>query len=197
VWGASAEQACDALKGEVMNENPYESPMYAQVPGAVPGPTGAAFQPVGLGGFVLTVVILDIVFCCLRLLLVLVGVAGYASLPQDFPLRPTAIYEFGTGFGIVVFGLLANTLILLKKRIGIPLAAVSVLFTVLSVFVGVWQAKLMAPNDLGTPEGPGFLIGACFGITVRVGLLVLYIAAVVQARKRIAQIAEQSQGFRF
>jgi hypothetical protein len=171
-----------------MSDNPYESPAYVHVVPGMSGPADAAAGRVGLGPFVLTILILDLVFCCLRLGMGVLGIAGYALVAQENPLRRTILFEVGTAFGMAIFGFSADTLILIKKRIGIPLAGVKVLLTVASIFVGVWQGSLMMPGDLATPQGIGFVIGAGFVVVVRLALLGLYVAALVVARKRLAYV---------
>jgi hypothetical protein len=175
-----------------MNENPYESPVHPPFDTNMPGPGDFAPRRVTLGAFVLTIIILDLVFSVLRLMLGLLGLSALAVLPQDDPLRQTVFLEVGAAFGMALFGISADTLILLKKRIGIPLAAVKVLFTLVSVFVGVWQATLQFPADMEGPEAAGMTIGFVIGggcvFVLRIGLLVLYITALVQARRRLAQL---------
>jgi hypothetical protein len=150
-------------------------------------------EPVGpqktvLGAFVLTIVIMDLVFCVLRLVIAMIGLRGYAVIPEDHSLHRTVIFEVVTAAGIGVLGILANVLILLKRRIGIPLALASILFTVLNIFVGLWQARLQMPAQMGTPETIGFFVGIVLVLGMRLVLLVLYVVAVLGARKRLAEL---------
>jgi hypothetical protein len=175
-----------------MTENPYASPGSGNVAASGLAPIEAVPDRVKLGAFVLTMVILDLVFSCLRLALGLFALVGLAIMAEDDPMRQTAIFEAVTALAMAIFGIPANTLILLKKRIGIPLAAVKILFTLANVGVGTWQASLMFPADLSGPEGAGFLVGFIIGVgfvfTLRLGLLGLYIAALVLANKRLAPL---------
>ena len=84
-----------------MSENPYQSPSSispAQFPASTP------YGPVvrRLGGFILTVVIIDIVLCGLRLLLVLASVVGSRQIGAHHPVAPSVPFELGTGAGIVL-----------------------------------------------------------------------------------------------
>ncbi len=177
-----------------MSENPYETPVYGQ-PGSGPvSPFKAAPRGTSLGAFVLTMLILDLVFCGLRLMLGAFGLAGYAVIPPDDPMRQTVIFEVATAFGIALFGFAGDTLILLKKKIGIPVAAIKIAFTVGSVVAGVWQGFLQFqqfPGDMSGPEGAGFVvgffIGAGFVVLIRLVLLGLYIAALVKANKILSR----------
>ena len=171
-----------------MSDNPYETPRHAEFPEDMYSPTPVVPQKTKLGAFVLTIVIMDLVFCVLRVVIGLFGLVGYAVIPEGNPLRPTIIFEVITAEGIGVFGILANTFILLKKRIGIPLSAICILFTVLNMLVGAWQGYLQVPADMGTPEGIGFVVGAVVVMAIRLALLILYVMAILGARKRLAEL---------
>jgi hypothetical protein len=175
-----------------MSENPFESPGYRYPAPSTFGPVNAAPDQVELGAFVLTMVILDLVFCFLRLATGLFALLGFAVIAQDDPMRQTVIFEVATALAIAIFGIPGDTLILLKKRVGVSLAAVKTLFTLASMAVGVWQGFLMFPADLSGPEGVGFLVGFIVGagsvFAIRLVLLALYIAALVQANKRLASL---------
>ena len=82
-----------------------------------------------------------------------------------------------------------------KKKIGIPVAVVKIVFTVGSMLVGLWQGLLQFQNlPAGMGEGPertgmiiGFIIGAGFVLVLRLALLGLYIAALVRANRVLSQ----------
>jgi hypothetical protein len=169
-----------------VSENPYESPFHMGPATGLPGAAELAPRQVRLGPFVMTIVIMDLVLCSLRLLVGVFSTVGYMVIPESDPLRVSVMSEIVSAFGIAAFGLPANILILMKNRFGILLAAGSILFTAYGLFVGVWQARLMMPANLSGPEGVGFLVGAVFSIGIRLALLALYVVAVLRARRILA-----------
>lgn len=181
-------------QGQRMSDNPYNSPVY----GAPGQPTFDPFgkQPAAktLGGFVLTILILDLIFCALRLGLAALGAVGFAMIEPDDPMRPTVVFEVGTGLAIALFGISANIMILLQNRIGIYLAVVKILFTAANMLVGIWQASLQfgpiadgAVGDERTGILVGFTIGILFVLGFRLTLMGLYIAALVKANKVLSE----------
>ena len=156
-----------------MSDNPYQSPLVtpsfdptAQLAGYPAAPK--------LGGFIMTMVIMDLVFCTLRLLAAAMSMIGATMLPANNPLLQSVPFEIATSLGVAVCGLTGNTLILLKKKLGVAISVGTVLFTVGSIGVGAWQAMLLCPAKLNTPEGVGHVIGVAFALIVRTILLVLY-----------------------
>lgn len=177
-----------------MSENPYNSPLYG-APGQ-PDFDPFASRPAvkTLGTFVLTILILDLVFCAIRFGLAMLGVVGFAMIEPDDPMRPTVVFEVGTGLAIALFGVSANILILLQKPIGIYLAIVKIFFTLANMLVGVWQAYLqlgpMTDGAVGA-ERTGILIGLTIGLLfvlgIRLTLMGLYIAALVKANSILSE----------
>lgn len=177
-----------------MSDNPYNSPIYGNPGQSTPDPFGHRPVVKTLGTFVLTILIIDLVLCCLRLILAALGLAGFAMIPADDPMYATVVFEVGTGFAIALFGIPANLLILLKKRIGIYVAIVKIFFTLANILVGIWQASLQFGPMTSEVEGPeragmmvGFMIGVGFVVVFRLVLMGLYVAALVKANKALSQ----------
>jgi hypothetical protein len=177
-----------------MSDNPYNSPIYGELAHGTPDPFGRGPAVRSLGTFVLTILIIDLVLCSLRLIMAALGVAGYAFIAPDDPMRATVIFEVGTGLAIALFGIPANLLILLKNRIGIYVAVIKIVFTLANMLVGIWQAFLQFGPMSGDVEGPeragmlvGFMIGVGFVVVFRFVLMGLYIAALVKANKVLSE----------
>ncbi|MBN1552724.1 hypothetical protein JW979_14720 [bacterium] len=127
---------------------------------------------------------IDIGLSSLRLPLAFLSIIGYMAMEANDPIRGTAVFEIITGFLIFAAGLTANILCLLRKYIGITLGYINVGVTILSMIVGIWQITIM--HDAvrpGSAESFGFLIGVIASITIRLGILGLYIAALILFKK--------------
>jgi len=163
--------------------NPYDQPESEQGQGMEKYTT----PPLPLGGFVMTFVIMDLVFCCLRLLLAAVGASAIGSPElEQTGLADTAGWEVGTAFAMAGLGIPANILILCRKPLGVTLGWATLAATAINVGVGTWQgATSLRQFEEGSPEYLGGMIGIGLVIVVRIGLNVAYLFALVIARRRI------------
>ncbi len=156
--------------------NPYVAGHYAGQP-ALGGPTVPS-----LPTFCTVYFIIDLIFSFLRAIMAMFGVVAMAGpiAQENAMVQQTVMYEVASGIGIALLGIPANFLMLFKKRIGAYLAGGKILFTLMSLAVGLWQMSF-AMNQFpeGSPERIGAVIGALFAITIRLGLLGLYIGAIV------------------
>ncbi len=155
--------------------NPYASGTLAPPP---PRPQSVARKmPV----FPMVMFILSLVFTVLRVPLVLFGFVALTALADIPPsLMATVPFELGSGSAIVVFGLAANILLLMKKNIGVPLGWCLVASVVFSLAVGLWQGGLQAGEfEAGSPEQIGAFIGLGFVTVLRIVILAMYITALV------------------
>jgi hypothetical protein len=152
-------------------------------------------KKIKFGGFVMTFIIMDLVFSCLRIPMVALSIFGYTEIEPTDPIYQTTLFEIMTGLGIILFGILANILILVKKRIGCSLAWGNVLVTISSIMVGLWQASIVfGSSDIDEgPEKVGVILGGSCAIIIRVGILVCYIIAVLKAQKCLSKIADPYQ----
>ena len=177
-----------------MSDNPYNSPVYGELGHETPDPFGRRLAVKSLGTFVLTILIIDLVLCSLRLIMAVAGLAGYALIDPDDPMRATVVFEVGTGLAIALFGIPANLLILFKNRIGIYVAVLKIVFTLGNLLVGIWQAFLQFGPMASEVEGPeragmlvAFMIGVGFVVVFRLVLMGLYIAVLVKANKVLSE----------
>ncbi len=156
------------------SQNPYLAPRGSQAQYG-----GAA---AGLPGYTKTMAIIDLVFCCLRAIMVILSIAGYFMLAREqSPLIGSVVAEIAAGLLTALFGIPANVLILLRKPAGLWIAMVAVAGTIAAMGVAVWQTSLQADQFApGTPQRVGFFIGLGLVSLIRLGLLGLYIGALVQ-----------------
>ena len=134
--------------------------------------------------------IISLALCFIRGTLGLFGIIGTAVLFEQAAGEINnsiliAGAEVVSALFIAVFGIIANILILLKKRAALPLAWLMVFFTILSICVGVAtvaQQILIASGgtpDFTDPQTIGMVIGAGLMLLIRLAILVSYIAALV------------------
>ncbi|MDD5645260.1 MAG: hypothetical protein PHO00_07450 [bacterium] len=139
-------------------------------------PTGMPLNPYPV--FSKTLFIMDLVFSCLRIPLVLLGIIGMISMRHEDPIYFSGYFEILTGAGIVVCGLWANIALLIKNPMGITLAYYNIAFTIGSMLVGIWQIIIQASMLGGdTVKIASFSVGAGFTFIVRIAVLSCYFIA--------------------
>ena len=145
----------------------YSTPMY-EAPAAPPS----------LPTYCLIMFVVSLFFAVVRIPVVGLSIFGASTLDADDPLLATAWGEIGSGIGIVVLGLFANIVLLLKQRWGLVPALGLVLMVVASVIVSLVQLPIML--EQGQQQGPervGFIMGAMVAMLFRLVLLGAYIGA--------------------
>jgi hypothetical protein len=147
---------------------------------------GAPLPPTeALPSVVIAGMVIDLVFCVLRLLILGFSIIGLAMLMRvNDGMKFAAIFEVLTGVIMVVFGIAGDSLVLAKKRIGIPLCWVAVGGTVLSILVGVGQLFMMQQGRPELAQGPalvGAIIGGALAAIIRFGLLAFYVYCIITA----------------
>ncbi|MBN2190044.1 MAG: hypothetical protein JW728_02400 [Candidatus Aureabacteria bacterium] len=134
-----------------------------------------------------TFFIMDMVFSCLRIPLVLLGILGMVSMQKDDPIYFSGYFEILTGMGIAVFGLWANIALLSKKASGITMAYYNIAFTIGSTLVGIWQIVIQSSAVAGDAvRVASFSIGAGFTFIIRIALLICYFIAVKKFKSWLA-----------
>jgi hypothetical protein len=128
----------------------------------------------------------DLGFCLIRVLLVLLGIVGLIMMKTEDPLYQTGGLELVTGVGIVLFGIPANILLLLRKPAGVPLGYLNILFTGLSMLVGIFQGNALFGKAGDGAEAAGMVVGLGVVLVIRLTLLIVYGAALSQAKKYFA-----------
>lgn len=134
----------------------------------------------GLPTFCKVMFILDLIFCFMRLPLVLFAIPGYFALRKSGdPMLQTVVYEIATGAGIVVSGFAADILMLMRSRSAATLGWFCLAVTLASFGVGCWQANLQLARMVpGSPQMIGGFVGLGLVLTVRATLLLLYAIAI-------------------
>jgi hypothetical protein len=160
--------------------NPYAPSTYkASLAGGPPQSTPGRES---LPTFCLVYFVIDLVFCCMRALLVLLGIVNLTAGMgvQDPMVKATLVYEVGAGLGMVLLGIPANLLMLFRQRAGVFLAIGKLLATFASFGVGIWQLSFIIANfPEGSPERIGAMVGAGMTMVLRLGLVAVYIGAIV------------------
>lgn len=142
------------------------------------------------------VLIIDMVLCGFRGLMVVFGVVGYVVMKQQLgAIVSTALFEIGTGLGIVVFGLLGDLLLLLGRTWAMGLAYLALFFTIGSMAVGLWQLTIqyaqLAGND--PAQQIGAVIGVVLALGIRLGIVSAYGVALSMYSKWAGQLPHDEQ----
>ena len=168
-----------------MNLTPAESNPYAASSGML-GNVGQPAKP-GLPLFAMIMFITSLFFSLLRVLLVMLGFAGYVAMKNMDPPPPelaSVPAEIGTGIAIAFFGIFGNGLLLAKQKLGLFLGYLLVLAVIGSILTGFWQASgIMSKYDPGSPEFIGAIVGLVFVVGIRIAILAAYVAALIQFKK--------------
>jgi hypothetical protein len=146
-------------------------------------------RPFSFGGFIMTFIIMDVVFSALRLVYGTMGLGAFSIVEKTSPLYATLLPEVLINYGMGILGLIAAIMILNKKRAGIPFGWIKVVFAAAGLVVATWQGVLQfeAINPAETPEGfeVGFVLGAVGAAIVRAGLLICYAIALKKAAEKL------------
>lgn len=157
-------------------------------------PTPPEYRPLQdkLPTFPKVMAIVCLAFAVIRGLLGLFGIVGVAmiaregadvgNLTNNFVV---GIAEVVTALFVAVFGIVANILLLGKKQAAIPLGWLMVVFSILSIGVGVATVSLQllemtgGEPDFARPEVIGMMVGAGVMLMIRVLILTAYIVALI------------------
>jgi hypothetical protein len=170
--------------GPFGSENPYMSPQ------EWPGPWGQPTRSTpDMPGFCKAMFAVSLVFCFIRAAAVSLGLAGMGMLSADDPAMKMAVFEIGSGLGMVLCGVPGNALLLAKNRMGVFLGCGLIVFTMGSILTGLITVLIAGnPAALNPPSTPGtetaelvgYMIGAGLSILVRVSIIAAYAAALIQ-----------------
>lgn len=134
-----------------------------------------------LPSFVKGWMITDLVFSIIRALIALLGLVGLGIIKSTDPLYIPGIFEVATNGGMAFFGIIAAVMILNKKESGIPIAYMTMLFTLANLGVAIWQA-VGSNESSNDAEKAGFIVGVMLAFAIRLTLLGFYFSAVNQAK---------------
>ncbi|MEX2189018.1 MAG: hypothetical protein WD875_19575 [Pirellulales bacterium] len=151
--------------------NPYASPQFSQ-------PVMARSVERGPPTFPKVVAIIDLVFCAIRALIVLLSIVAIFGGNVEL-VETTGWLELISGAGIVVFGTIAAIGILSQADWAVPFGWITVAFTAASTVVGVSQIPIVlrsVPADMPNHDAfvTGTIIGAVGMAIVRVALILMY-----------------------
>ncbi len=162
--------------------NPYDAPQTPAGEFPMDG-TLHATSP-SIPTFCKVVFIINIVLCSLRAIIALLGTVGYMAMGGAInPALPemAILGEILSGWGIAVFGIIGNTLLLMRKPAGAVFGFLCVASAFVSIGVGLWQTGYIFEQF---PEGSPARIGAYFGAgittVIRVALAVLLLSAILR-----------------
>jgi hypothetical protein len=166
-------------------DNPYASPSHFGSQ-----PTLSTAQGDRLPTYSVVMLIIDIVFRCIRILLVALGIVGILALGPADPIYFWGILEIITGVAMIVFGLLGDSLVLAKKKIGITLCWIALMVTVGNMIVGFCELPLLIQQQMAQAPAAqadamkiGMIVGVVFMATIRLSLIIAYAVAVAMAAK--------------
>ena len=131
----------------------------------------------------------DLGFCLIRVLIVLLGIVGLIMTKEGDPAYATGGLEIITGIGIVLFGIPANVLLLLRKPSGLPLGYLNLLFTGASMLVGLLQGNALFGKASDGAQAAGIVVGLGLVLVIRLALLLCYGVALNLAKKFFASAA--------
>ncbi len=166
--------------------NPYASSF------AVPQQQSPSVQA-KLPGYCTTMFIISLVFSFLRIVTTGFSILGMYVLSQadtESPLASNAIWEVLTGAGMMVSGIIGNSLMLARKPVGLYFGYLLVFFVLASFLVAMIQTATMfnmqGAGAAGSPQQAqliGMVIGASVVIVIRLALVAAYVLALVKFKK--------------
>jgi len=164
-------------------------------------------RPVGLGMFVLVVLIVDLGLRAYGLLVLPFTLVQYAALPEGHWMRATPLPIVLLGAGLAVLGIIADVLILKKRRAGVILGWIVLALNLALYVVNLPLRFRVASSALSRgfsflPQqvrphsqavGLVTLLALLLGIAINAGWLLLYGAALVVARRRLAELEQATR----
>jgi hypothetical protein len=166
-----------------------DSDQDAYAPPSAPSRVSRDAETSEYSGFTRGWIITDLVFACIRVPLGLLAILGMTLLPDGSPLHAAALAVVATTVGIAVFGILGNTLLLLRKPAGVTFGFVDLTFSALGIAAGLWDGILRLGEPAEAAESArrhGMEVGLVLAVIVRVALNVCYAIALNQAAKTLA-----------
>jgi hypothetical protein len=156
--------------------NPY-APSY-------PGYASAMRPNDSMPTFCLTMFIISLCLCLLRIPVVIFGVFGWMGLEAtgqaNQPIALTVPFEVLSGAAIVVLGISANVGLLLKQRWGVSLGYLTVVACFISMALALWQLSILFQATTDDAQRVGFVVGAVLTLIIRLTIVGLWLSAVLK-----------------
>ena len=145
--------------------NPYETPTSdLQTPVKVRGQ-----------GFLTGWTITDLVFSGLRIIFILLAIAGYKAMIDSGKFGITGLVDISSQIGIFIFGIAGNILLLFKKRAGLYIGIIAAICTFIHITNSVIQVNILTSPFKGTPQYVFMWIGGIFTMIIRIALNGIYV----------------------
>lgn len=174
--------------------NPYQpSNLYspASNANAISAPSNS------LPGFCLVIFITSLVLCIIRVFVVALSILGLLFLarnangvPQGSWYMGLAVVDVIVGLGISLLGITANSLLLLKKGVGLYLGYALAFFVAISLGVAVINICLMFRAAMEGGNLIPMLIGAGGAMAIRFALAIAYLVGLQKFRVWYRSTAE-------
>jgi len=126
-------------------------------------------------GFLKGWTIADLVFCSFKFVFIPFSIIGAFTIKPGNVLKPTVSLEIISQTGILIFGVTGNILLLLKKRMGLPIAIVATLFTALHILNSAYQLQLTLQQVSDHQRASFMMVGAGSMFLFRFALNGIYI----------------------
>jgi len=134
-----------------------------------------------MSGFSKGLIITDIVFCSLRVLIVLFVILGIMLMKGNEQLKMQAFIEVFIGLVMIICGFIGNIMLLKKKRAGISWAWCNVTAALISCLVALYFTMDKIEAMSGAQQMGG-IVGLVGVLSIRVVFLGFYIKAFTSAK---------------
>ncbi len=159
----------------------------------VPSPEATYLQPNRYPTQIIVAATIDLFYLALRLVLVGLGAIGLAAMGTDDPLFIFGILEILTGGLMVLFGIPAGILLIIKHRRGVLLGWLCLIATLLNLVVALAEIPIQLGNAQARMAGQnptavyiGALVGGGFVLLLRLAWNGFYAYALVEAKKALS-----------
>ena len=140
-----------------------------------------------LPNFSLFFLLTDTVICSARIIGVITGILSMIKVDSS-TIHLSWVLEIGTSIAIIVFGLVGNIGVLLKKQQFSFFCWLNVTGTIANIFVGCWLAMIRSESYNYGPALFTFLISVALVFLLRVSFVICYAIAISKAKKHLIQL---------
>jgi hypothetical protein len=146
-----------------------------------------------LPGYCTTMFVISLIFSVLRIASTGFSILGMYMLSQAgaaSPLASNAIWEVLTGAGMMISGIIGNSLMLARKPVGLYFGYMLIFFVLSSFLVAIIQTvtlfNMQGAGVAGSPQQAqliGMVVGASVVIVFRLALVGAYVIALVKFKQ--------------